>query len=192
MANIRTFVAVEVSPVVRQRAAELVKRLRTSGDGFKWVDPASMHLTLSFLGDVDDRDVYRVCQAVSTAVATVPPFDIEFAGAGAFPDVPKPRTVWIGVTHGAEQMIALQEAVADALEVEGYRKESRRYQPHLTIGRCGRGSRPTRELSQQIAAAAEFEVGESGVDEVVVFSSRLERAGPVYEALSTAPLAGSL
>ena len=84
-------------------------------------------------------------------------------------------------------MIALQAAVEKSLEPLGFRGEARRYKPHLTIGRPGRGEQP-RELADHLASLADFDGGTMLVDEVVVYSSELTRQGPIYEALGFAPL----
>ena len=187
--TVRTFVAVEISPEVRSHAARLIARFSPTAAKVRWVDPHSLHMTLKFLGDVDLREAPQVCAAVGAAMAEVPPFSIRVAGAGAFPDLRHPRTVWLGVTEGAEEMIALHERLETSLAKLGFRQEQRRFRPHLTIGRV-RGLPGAAELGQLVARCQDFDAGISDVDEVVVFSSELNRDGPTYEPLSTAALAG--
>jgi 2'-5' RNA ligase len=190
MSTLRTFVAVEISPEVRGRVADLIKQLKTSGADFKWVESQNLHFTLNFLGDVDERQIHEVCVAVTDAVATIEPFDITCQGAGAFPHGENPRVVWVGVEEGSEQMCALQAATEEALAALGFKREQRRFRPHLTIGRVRRGAGRLRELTEQLEKHADFAAGVTIVDEAVVFSSRLERAGPVYEPLATPALGG--
>ncbi len=190
MSTLRTFVAIEISPEVRGRVAALIKQLQTTGADFKWVEPQNLHFTLNFLGDVDERQIHEVCVAVTDAVATIEPFDITCRGAGAFPNGKNPRVVWVGVEQGNEQMCALQAETEEALAAFGFPREQRRYRPHLTIGRVRRGGGRLRELTEQLEKHADFAAGVTIVDEAVVFSSRLERTGPIYEALATPPLGG--
>lgn len=186
--QIRTFVAVEMSPDVRSRAGELIEELRAAPVKVKWVDPKNMHLTLKFLGDVDAREIPRVCEKVIEAAAEVAPFELEIAGAGAFPHAGRPSTVWLGVTKGTEEIIALQELVEAGLAELGFRAESRRFEPHLTIGRVRRGTRAVGELGRLIRDHADFPAGRVAVKEAVVFSSDLQPTGPTYQALGRAPL----
>lgn len=187
--SLRTFVAVEISPEVRSRAQQLVARLQGSGAKATWVKPEAMHLTLKFLGEVDLTEVPAVCEAITSAVAELPPFEFEVQGAGAFPTAARPRTVWLGVRHGQAELISLHDAVELALARLGFRQENRRFRPHLTLGRV-RGDRGLRELGEVIEQHAEFVGGIASVEEVVVFSSELEREGPIHEPLAVAPLNG--
>jgi 2'-5' RNA ligase len=187
-AAIRTFIAVEISPEVRARAGQLMARLGESGAKVKWVEPHNLHLTLKFLGDVDARDLPAVCGVVAEAVRDVPAFEIEFLGAGAFPAAVRPRTLWLGVGRGSEGLIEVHERLERQLAGLGFRREGRRFQPHLTIGRVR--SEATGELGGRIAALGSFAGGVSCVDEVVVFSSELAREGPTYERMFQAPLEG--
>lgn len=187
--SLRTFIAVEMSPEVRSRAQQLVSRLQTTAAKVTWVKPEAMHLTLKFVGEVDLIDIHDVCQAVTGAVAEIPPFEIDVHGAGAFPTVGRPRTIWLGVGRGEAEMVELHEAIERALAGLGFRQENRRFRPHLTLGRV-RGDRDLRELGQLISQHTDYSGGVASVDEVVVFSSELEADGPVHEPLAVAPLNG--
>ncbi len=133
--TLRTFVAVEISQQVRARAVELIAALGGAAAGVKWVEPENLHLTLKFLGEVHQREIVRVCQAVERGVAKVAPFELEVRGAGAFPTAARPHTVWLGAGDGTQEMVALHDRVEDALAELGHRKEHRRFQVHLTLGR---------------------------------------------------------
>lgn len=185
---IRTFVAVEVSANVRARAGQLMARLGTAGAKVKWVEPHNLHLTLKFLGDVDARELPQVCTAVAEAVRTLPAFEIELVGAGAFPTATRPRTLWMGVGRGSEGLIEVHHRLEQELVPLGYRREGRRYRPHLTIGRV-RGDK-AESLAPIVAELESFPGGVSSVDEVIVFSSQLAKQGPTYEAMFQAPLEG--
>lgn len=185
---IRTFVGVEVSAQVRTRAGQLMARLGTTGAKVKWVELHNLHLTLKFLGDVDARELPQVCSAVAKAVRTLPAFEIELVGAGAFPTAARPRTLWMGVGRGTEGLIEIHERLEQELAGLGFRREGRRYQPHLTIGRV-RGEQ-AEAVAAIVTELASFPGGVSSVDEVVVFSSELARQGPTYQAMFQVPLEG--
>jgi 2'-5' RNA ligase len=164
-----------------------MEQLRSAAPDVKWVEPEGLHWTLNFLGNVEDREIAEICAVVAEAALEHAPFDLQVRGAGAFPSPDRPRTLWLGVGAGRDQMIALQASIEKSLDSLGYRGEARRYTPHLTIGRPGRGQ-PPRELVAELANLAEFNGGSMLVEEVTVFSSELTRQGPIYTPLGFAPL----
>jgi RNA 2',3'-cyclic 3'-phosphodiesterase len=187
----RTFVAVEISDSIRARAAEVIAALRGTAADVTWVEPHNLHLTLKFLGNVHERDIAQVCQAVADGAADAAPFEIEVRGAGAFPAAARPRTVWLGASQGAEEMVVLHDRVEAALAELGYREEHRRFQPHLTIGRVRGGGLGIAELGSLLQQNADVAVGSMSVQKATVFCSTLTPAGPIYEVLGTARLGGS-
>jgi RNA 2',3'-cyclic 3'-phosphodiesterase len=189
--TLRTFVAVEINGPIRARAGEIIAALAGASADVKWVETHNLHLTLKFLGDVHQREIVEVCRAVARGAAQVDAFELEVRGAGAFPTAARPRTVWLGAGAGAEQMVVLHDRVEAALAELGYREEHRRFQPHLTIGRV-RGAGPgIAELGKLLERHADAPVGHMTVRRVTVFSSELLPAGPVYEVLGSAELAGA-
>ncbi|MEQ8786826.1 MAG: RNA 2',3'-cyclic phosphodiesterase [Pirellulaceae bacterium] len=188
MSRIRTFLALDVGDEIRRRAAQLIKTLRSDGDDIKWVERDNLHITLNFLGDVNDNEVHDVCQVATRAAAALPLFEMECVGVGAFPHVGHPRTIWIGVQQGSEAVCRLQEELAVALTDLGFPHEHRQYKPHLTLGRSRRGGR-TRHLTSRLVELGEFQAGRCIIEEVVVYSSILESTGPIYHPLAHVPLA---
>lgn len=187
MKSLRTFIAVEISDAVRDKVVALIELLGSASADVKWVEPHNLHLTLQFLGDVPERQIPDVCKAVARGAGEVSPFSLEICGAGAFPNLGKPRTLWLGATDGFDHMADLHDRVAFALADLGFRDEERRFQSHLTIGRV-RSSKNVALLSPMLRQHSAFSAGTFQVEQAVVFSSRLERGGPIYEKLSTAQL----
>ncbi len=185
---LRTFIAVVASPEIRRSAAKITEMLRPVAGDVKWVTSENIHWTLQFLGELDSLEIPVVSDAVIKAAASVDAFELECRGVGAFPAPDRPRTLWIGAGTGAQTMVALQAAIQARLDRLGYRGESRRYVPHVTLGRAGRNA-PPRTLVRELASLAEFDAGTMLVNEVTVFSSRLQPEGPVYEVLARASLA---
>ena len=191
MRSIRTFIAVELSSTVIARAQDGIKLLKTSGAEVGWVDRAQMHLTLKFLGNVSDIETPEICRVVGEAARQVEPFEIVFRGLGAFPRITEPRTIWMGIEQGQEELAELHAAIEDALKKDmGFGKENRKFHPHLTLGRLRKESDPARdELSRLLQENANFDGDLTVVDEVVVFASTLGRQGPTHEAMGHASLA---
>lgn len=191
MQNIRTFIAFEVGNDVKARAADLIKRLKKAEADVRWVESQHMHITLKFLGDVPNVEVPDVCRHVAEAVADFEPFEIEFLSAGAFPEITRPKTLWIGVApgEGFERLEAMNNAIEQRLHDEmGFPRERRRFQPHLTIGRVNSQGEAQRLLGELVEQQANFDASIAEVDEVLIYASFLERSGPIYNVLGRAEL----
>lgn len=189
MTTLRTFLAVEVTDEIRSRAGDLAARLQESSAPVNWVSPENLHFTLNFLGEVRLEEVATICRRAEAVVADLAPFLVECRGAGAFPDLSRPRTLWLGVTDGHEALVELHARLADALDDLGFRRDRQTFHPHLTLGRL-RGACPA-ELTRQLRHYQDFRAGGMQVEEVVVFSSTLRREGPLYEVLGRLSLAGA-
>jgi 2'-5' RNA ligase len=183
MARLRTFVAVDPGKAIRQQMIALQEALARTGAEVKWVEPDNLHLTLLFLGEVDDREVPRVCRIVQEGCARQPPFPLSIEGVGCFPNPRRPRIVWVGVGEGTQPLVFLHDALEIPLQELGYRREERRYTPHLTLGRV-KGERDTQGLAQTLARRVDWKGGETVAREVLVMSSELRPAGPSYTVLS--------
>ncbi|MCS6865309.1 MAG: RNA 2',3'-cyclic phosphodiesterase [Gemmataceae bacterium] len=190
MPRTRTFIGIDIGEPLRLNVALLQQQLAQTGVTVKWVAPPSLHVTLLFLGEVDDRDLPAVCEVVQTVAAQEAPFPLGIAGLGAFPNPRRPKVLWSGITAGQESLQRLHAALEPPLLALGcYRQEDRAYTPHLTLGRIKSDSAAFR-LTQELTRWRTWPGGSTQVDEILVFSSELERSGPVYQVLSRAPLRG--
>jgi len=186
--TVRTFIAIETSDAVRQRAAELIAIYAASGAKVSWVKPHNLHLTLKFLDEVPLKSIPKVIAAVQKAAAEQDAFEVEIRTAGAFPSAHRPRTLWLATGHGSEALGKLHAALESELKTIGFPKEHRRFAAHLTIGRVREASLAVGELALLIRQQADFTAGQFAVAELVVFSSQLTPQGPIYEALCRAAL----
>jgi 2'-5' RNA ligase len=190
----RLFFAIELEAVARERVAAEQRRLRrivADTADIRWVDPAQLHLTLVFLGEVGEPRL-TVVTALATQPIPVAPFTLTLGGVGAFPARGEPKIVWLGTRRGASETAAVHEAVAHRVTACGIEVERRRFHPHLTLARVrGRrgGGRFGRRLEHDGGAGPES-VASLRVAEVTLFHSTLSPHGSTYEALARAPLAG--
>ena len=183
MARIRTFIAVDLGKAIRDRTVALQEVLARTGTEVKWVEPENLHVTLLFLGEVDERQVPGVCQIVAGVTANHPAFPMSVETVGCFPNPRRPRVLWVGIGEGAQPLCALHDALEIPLQDLGYRREERRYTPHITLGRV-KSDRPTDRLAAELARQAGWKGGETTVREVLVMSSELTPKGPIYTVLS--------
>ena len=193
MSSVRTFIAIEASADIREQALALIQQLREATDSVRWVVAKNLHWTLQFLGQVDELAIPEVCRCVARAARHTPSFALVARGVGAFPSRQRPRTLWLGTdpdstVQDSQQMTILQSDIETALATQGYRGEARRFHPHLTLGRVGRGRVSHTELIASLTAHATFDAGTMDVDEVVIVGSQLASDGPVYHPMGRAPL----
>lgn len=189
MARIRTFLAVELDEAVRSAIVDLQEELAAVGTEVKWTEPENLHVTLLFLGEVEDREVHRVCRIAETTAAGHAPFRMAVEQIGCFPHERRPRVLWVGIGAGTQELVALHDALEPPLMELGYRREERRYTPHITLGRV-KSDRPVESLQRALARRTAWQGGEMMVQEVAVLSSELTPEGPLYTVLSRARLAG--
>lgn len=184
----RTFIAVAIDDRTAARAAAIIERLRSAGADVNWVAPRNLHVTLKFLGDVRNELLPAVAEAVREAAQRVPPFSLELRGVGAFPQLDRPRTIWLGAGQGGDAMQRLAETVEQSLRPLGFAPEARGFTTHLTIGRVRRPSAALRSLSELMRRQSDQTVGIVSVEQVIVMASTLTPRGPIYEALARIPL----
>ena len=188
MRRTRTFIALDPGPAIRARMAALQQELARSGAEVKWTEPANLHVTLLFLGEVDNRELMAVCEATQEAVHRVQPFEMSVDGTGCFPNMRRPRIVWIGVGKGLAEVRKLQAALEKPLlELGCYRREERQFTPHITLGRI-RGDKPLAKLSVALTTNQQYQEGTLTIREVHVMSSDLSGRGSVYTVMSRAAL----
>lgn len=186
----RLFTAIELGTETREKViaqqTAVARALRAAGDrGLRLVTPSQLHLTLVFLGDVDDTRAPAVQSAMSQDLA-LEPFDLAFGGVGVFPPHGPARVLWLGVERGADEVSRLFEAVSSALETVGIPRERRPFSPHLTLGRWrDRGPSAGRLRLDRVATVAVERVAA-----VTLFQSRLLPGGAEHTRLAQARLSG--
>jgi 2'-5' RNA ligase len=182
MATIRTFIAIELSPAVRGCLGEAQRALRRHVTSpLRWVDPDGAHLTLKFLGYIDDAKVEEIHGAMRQAAEGSRPFDIATGEVGAFPSMRRPRVLWIGLGGDLAPLMALQEALEAALEPLGFTREARAFSPHLTLGRVS-DARGTRGAPIELPPVA-LDPRAQRVGEIVLIQSTLRPQGAIYRRL---------
>src|SRR5882724_134464 len=134
---IRAFIAIDLSDEVRVAIEEAQARLKRMDLGVKisWTKVANLHLTLQFLGYVEETVVEKIKPALQLVAAQHQPFAVSVRGAGAFPNEKRPRVVWIGCDDAGNKLKTLARAVQDAMREFGFTPEHHEFSAHLTLGR---------------------------------------------------------
>jgi 2'-5' RNA ligase len=187
------FLAVDVDASAREAlkdACAAVRRAATDATAshhvsIGWANPAGMHLTLHFLGEVQDHDVPALTSALSAPLAH-PPFEIALGGVGVFPPSGPVRVVWLGCRRGEDGLASLHRLVGERLVALGYTLESRPFSPHLTLARVKEKVPP--EFRARVVAAAAPDVGPWTVTAVTLFQSHLGPGGASYSVVCRSEL----
>jgi RNA 2',3'-cyclic 3'-phosphodiesterase len=188
---VRLFVAVEIGETLARRAGKLNKELERRATAaatrakVTWIPADRMHLTIRFIGEVDDGKAAMVREALENPLA-VAPFSLTLCGAGTFPKS-TPRVVWLGVTEGREQLLRVEREITARLTPLGIPEEDRAYSPHLTLARVRdpAGLKSTRLLE----GLTDRRIGTTHIETITLFHSKLSPKGPTYTPVLRTPLA---
>ena len=183
----RTFVAIELPQNIQDAIRKLQHSFASHRLDIRWVKPGNTHLTLSFLGDVDPFDIESVNRVLSDIAANYPIFDLSPRGVGIFPNVRRPRIIWVGIAGKTDVLRSVQKSVVNVLVPLGFAAEKRPYRGHLTIGRIK--NRPNQgSLVTALRTQQEFDCEAFTVRRLIIFKSELHPDGPVYTQLYRIPL----
>lgn len=176
----RAFIAVNLPDEIKKKVAEATAGLKKIDSGVKWVEPQNLHLTLKFLGWVEDARLPEV-EKIAGKVKS-PSFKLKLAGVGSFPEGKSPRVLWVDIIEGAAEL----KALADRLEKDYFSAppeagaEKREFSPHLTIGRV-KDKRGVDQVMDEMGKLAGVEFGVCLVENMEIMKSTLTRKGPTYE-----------
>ena len=165
---LRLFVGFALPPETKLR----LSLIATGVPGARWVDPGNYHVTLRFIGEVDEGMAADIDAALARIEAK--PFDLVLAGVGQFGD----RMLWAGVEK-SPALLHLRDKVESALVRLGLEPETRRYAPHVTLARL-RGAAEAR-LQAYIQEHALFRASPFAVDRFSLIASYLTKSGAIYE-----------
>ncbi|MBO8128651.1 MAG: RNA 2',3'-cyclic phosphodiesterase [Peptococcaceae bacterium] len=184
MATMRLFWAIDLPYEVKKKVSEIQQEFYKFNLDAKWVAGENLHLTLKFLGSVRESMVAPMAEAVSQAVASLEPFDLELAGWGTFG---RPaRVIWIGVGGDLQAFRGLWRVVEEALLPLGFPREEKEFVPHLTLARLrsARGVARLHSKAPKVIARSDT-VARFTVDNITLMQSQLTMQGPVYSPVSS-------
>lgn len=184
--TVRTFICIEIPASISERIGNLQTQLKAIDAQVSWAKPSNIHLTLKFLGAVEATQIQNVAGAVQRAVAGINKFAIEISGAGCFPSTRNPRVLWIGLPAVPEALKQLYANLEDELSRKGFARETRKFSPHLTIGRL-RGRKNATQLAELLVESG-FTAERFTASEVIVMRSDLKPAGSIYTRQATVNL----
>jgi len=180
---------------MRRRLGTEIARLQEQlgGRAIRWVDAEAIHLTLRFLGEIDDRTAALIGSVLDEICANSATTRIGVGGLGGFPSLSRPRVIWIGVQQSERELDRLQAEIEARVIKLGIDGEDRTYHPHLTLGRLRREATPSevKLLADRLQGIQIAELGAVGVEGVSLMRSELTGAGAVYSRLHYSTLGTS-
>lgn len=180
----RVFCSIDLPAEVRGRVAEHISQLKHTVPETQasWSRPENIHLTLKFIGEIPQTRVEQLSEATSRAVIGIGPFKLKLEQTGTFPPHGPPRVLWIGITDCDDQLNELYARLEDECAREGFKKEPRRYHPHLTLARLRKphGARTLAAAHHEL----KFKPAEILASELLVVRSELGRNGSKYTIIS--------
>ncbi len=174
----RLFVGIPLPDHVKDAVYGEIQRWQARVNGIKFVERENLHITLKFIGEVDDGRAKNIAAALRSVEARQ--FDVEVRGIGAFPNPARARVIWAGVGKGFEEIVALSREIDEILAKEGVPRESKEFHPHVTMGRVKRFDP---EIARIISAGRDRKFGTFRFERFVLFRSTLTRSGPIYDVV---------
>ena len=175
----RLFIAIELPEDVKMQITEVQGMLKDAGLDAGWTRPEGIHLTLKFLGDVEETRITDIMAGLSDACKGIKSLQLEVSGAGAFPNAKKPSVVWLGISGDTEQLVALQSSIEAAMNRISFVPEERKFSPHLTLARI-KVPRPRDNWQQALESVKDVKFPAFSAASVSLMKSELKPSGAVY------------
>jgi 2'-5' RNA ligase len=176
----RSFIAIDVS---NELVCKVLEELKKVNADIKIVEPQNLHITLKFLGEIREELVDSIYEAM-LPLADFPSFNLSMEGVGTFPSPKYIRVIWIGIRENRKKIVEMQQSLEERLIKLGFKKESRKFDPHLTICRV-KSPHGKDELLRFIEKNRNREFGKVYIDKVYLKKSTLTPKGPIYSTIKT-------
>lgn len=183
---VRSFIAIELPKTVKSALAELQIEFKKCGTDVRWVKPDNIHLTLKFLGSIDEKNVDNIVEIIKEICNRYNMFTLEVKGIGVFPNIRSPRVLWVSI-NGNSVLAELQREIEDGMASLGFESESRRFTPHLTLGRF-RSSIGKEGFLEAIKLHGKDSFGSINVKYISLMRSDLNPAGAQHTKITEVPL----
>lgn len=180
----RSFISVDMEPT--DALSQLLEGLRSADADLKVVKPGNLHVTLKFLGDIDETAIDGISERMARSADGLQPFTVIMKGMGAFPSLSNIRVIWVGLEN-AEGLSSMAERLDTSLREIGFERDKKGFRPHLTVARA-RSPRGVAGLQHLMNSNVATDFGSSEVDRMVLKKSVLTPKGPIYSDIREIPL----
>jgi 2'-5' RNA ligase len=183
--SFRAFISVDIG--AQPSLIDLENILRNTGVNLKLVEPANIHLTLRFLGELDEQLITPITSVMTDCVKTIKPFKILLNGVGAFPSIKYMKVIWVGVQN-AEELINIANNLNSKLDKLGISRADHSFSPHVTVARVKGVSGGKERLISVLSRYREHNFGSIDVDCIRLKRSVLTPKGPEYSTVKEVKL----
>ncbi len=184
--RMRCFIAIDLDERVKMALSAFQNKLKGCNADIRWVNPENIHLTLKFLGNIDESMLDKVKTNLEDICNKYNRFGLEAKGMGLFPDKRRPRVLWVDI-RGNDSLTGLQRDIEEGMVSLGFDREDRRFSPHLTIGRF-RSWRGIEALYDKIQLHKDDSFGLINVRSVFLMESKLRPSGAEYRKIAEVSL----
>jgi len=186
----RAFIAIELPREIKDYLKQLQDKLKTAGLDLKLVEPVNIHLTLKFLGEINEQQTEKIIKAMENVSDTKPAFKISLGNLGVFPKITSPRIIWIGIDVGASETIQIAKELEEKISLFGIPREEKRFSAHITIARIKSAINIeglVQNLKHLTGQKQKAELGFQAT-RISLIKSTLTPKGPLYETLKEVSL----
>jgi len=180
--TIRAFIGFKLPGNIISSIRKTKEDMRSYKLPIRWTRPENIHLTLKFLGNIEEAETQKVATAICDSVKDFAPISLAAKGTGVFPGIKRPRILWVGIGGETDSLAGLKKALDENLGLTGFPKENRPFKGHFTIGRVKKKIDPKR-LFDALKNNQEFESETFIAEKLFLFKSELRQSGPVYTEL---------
>ena len=180
--TIRSFLAFPISSALKESLRRILHELQQTRADVKWVRLENIHLTLKFLGDVEETDLEKISSVLSESCHGFDRITSHLSETGVFPDLRHPRIVWAGLDDPEKKFRVMVGALEEQLEKLGFAKADHPFKPHITLGRV-KSSANLKDLIQTIQQIIFEEKAQQTFEKIILYKSTLTPQGPIYETL---------
>ncbi len=187
----RAFIAIELPPEIKDYLKKLQDKLKTRGAEVKWVEPPNIHLTLKFLGEINEDQSQEIIKIIKDVSSAKPAFDIALGDLGAFPRITSPRIIWVGIDAGAKETRQIAQELEDQISSRlGMPKDPKGFSAHITIARIKSAFNITGLIQdlKNMAGIMPEEKLQFKAAKISLIKSTLTPEGPLYETFQEASL----
>jgi 2'-5' RNA ligase len=186
MANIRTFIAFDTPEQIKKEMGVVQSELKKSNAEVKWEDENKFHVTVKFLGDIEENTLPSVITKIESIVHTHSRFDVYYKGIGSFPNNKNPRVIWIGCGNNDGRLELFKTSLDVGLLSFGFEEEKRKFHPHITLGRV-KSLKGVKNLTPMLEKLT-FDSHVTKINEILVMKSILRPEGSEYSLLKAIKL----
>ncbi len=186
--EIRAFIAIDLPPAFLEAIGSLQDELKTGTKGIRWVRSDNIHLTLKFLGDIPEELLDELGEILASVCKSRAPLKLSPGTPGGFPNIERPRVIWLGLEGELEKLNALMRNIEKGCSSEGLPREKRSFHPHLTLGRVKDWRKASSTLADMLGMTQTISADTFSVNAVHLYKSDLTQDGAVYTKLKSFPL----